>query len=575
MASQLDLTVMVSSFLGGLSLFLYGLHKMTEALKTVAGVGLKKILSTLTTNRFTGALSGALVTSIIQSSSVTTVLVVGFVSAGLMTFTQSIGVIMGANVGTTVTAQIIALDITEYSLLMIFIGFFVELMAKRARVQYYGVALMGLGLLFFGMELIGNAVAPLREYSPFISFMKDFQNVYVGILAGLVFTAIVQSSSATTGIVIVLGSQGLISLESGIAIILGANVGTCITAALSAIGKSRDAVKVVAIHILFNLIGVLLLVGFIGPFADLVRHVSPSSPDLSGTARLAAEVPRQIANAHTIFNVSATLVLLGFAGSLRTLIERVVPSREKSHHDPARPSFLDDAFLDQPSVALELVRSELVLLNSHVLEMLNKALPAALHGQGAELDSIAAQDAHVDELHGLTVNYLGRLSTHSLIDQLAVRVQEYLAVANYLENLGDEVESFMVRLGYRRLDAGLELRRDTTESLQDLGDHAMKIVEQATAAFETRDLELANQVADSNEHFDEIVNSARIRFTGLVTARDRNGLAEYRFCIEYCDGIKRLQTLARRISSALLVAHHSQSQDTNTTHTRETEPDSP
>ena len=358
-ASTLDIATMITGLGGGLALFLYGMRKMTEALKTVAGTGLKDVLARLTTNRFTGALSGALITAVIQSSSVTTVMVVGFVSAGLITFTQSIGVIMGANIGTTVTAQIVAFHIGEYSLVIIAAGFLTELLAKSQRVRHYGIALMGLGLLFFGMELMSTATAPLRSYAPFIGFLQELRTPYLGILAGVVFTAIVQSSSATTGIVIVLATQGFITLESGIALILGANVGTCITAGLSAIGRPREAVKAAAIHVVFNLVGVLLVVGFIAPFAELVRAVSTATPELSGAARLAAEVPRQIANAHTIFSIASTVVLLGFAGALGSLVERIVPRAKTVPPGEGQPVYLDPLYLDQPAVALDRVKLEL------------------------------------------------------------------------------------------------------------------------------------------------------------------------------------------------------------------------
>jgi phosphate:Na+ symporter len=334
---------------GGLALFLYGMRKMTDALKIVAGGGMKDLLGRLTTNRFTGAVAGTLVTAVIQSSSVTTVLIVGFITADLMSFSQSIGVIIGANIGTTITAQIIAFKVTKYALLLIGVGFLMEIMAKNRKVRHYGIVLMGLGLIFFGMELMSDATRPLRTYQPFIDLMQEMKNPIQGILIGLLFTTLVQSSSATTGIVIVLAGQGFITLEAGIALVLGANIGTCITAPLSAIGKPREAIQAATAHIIFNVLGVLLWVAFIPQLADVARSISPSSPELQGAARMAADSPRQIANAHTLFNVGNALVFIWFITPLARLVERIVPKRPEPKTVRIRAQYLDELFLEQPA----------------------------------------------------------------------------------------------------------------------------------------------------------------------------------------------------------------------------------
>ena len=244
--TTLDYGVMIMDLAGGLALFLFGMRNLTDSLKTVAGERMKQVLGKLTTNRFSGAIAGALVTAVIQSSSITTVLVVGFVSAGLMSLGQSVGVILGANIGTTITAQIIAFKITKYALAMIAAGFIVELVSKKPVSRHYGSVVIGLGLLFLGMEFMSEAMNPLRAYSPFLETMQEMRNPLIGIAVGAGFTALVQSSSATTGIVIVLSTQGLIPLEAGIALIFGSNIGTCVTALLSSIGKPPDLIFSVA-----------------------------------------------------------------------------------------------------------------------------------------------------------------------------------------------------------------------------------------------------------------------------------------------------------------------------------------
>jgi phosphate:Na+ symporter len=247
---------------GGLALFLLGMDIMTQALKSAAGDYMKEILGKLTQNRFIGVGIGAFVTAIIQSSSVTTVILVGFITAGLMSMSQSVAVIIGANIGTTITAQILAFKVTKLALPMIAGGFLLSLVAKTESWKQTGRILLGLGMVFYGMSIMSGALSPLRSYEPFIEFMISMQNPLMGVAVGALFTAVVQSSSATTGILIVMASQGLIGLESAIAIALGANIGTCVTAGLACIGKPREAVRAAVVHTLFNVIGVLLWVAF-------------------------------------------------------------------------------------------------------------------------------------------------------------------------------------------------------------------------------------------------------------------------------------------------------------------------
>ena len=330
--------------LGGLALFLFGMGQMADSLKVVAGDRMKSILARLTRHRVAGVLTGAFVTAVIQSSSVTTVLVVGFISAGLMTLTQSVGVILGADIGTTITAQIIAFNIKEYSLLLVAMGFLVMFVARREAARRYGTAIMGLGLVFLGMGIMGESMKPLRTWQPFLEVMSGLENPWLGIAVGALFTALVQSSSATIGIIIVLGSQGLVSLPAGIALLLGANVGTTATALLASIGRPREAQRSAVIHLIFKVLGVLIWVFLIDQLMWLAVQASPSSPELTGSARLAAETPRQIANAHTLFNVANTLLFLPFVNGFVWLVRRLLPDRKDGDHR-VRIKYLDDGLI--------------------------------------------------------------------------------------------------------------------------------------------------------------------------------------------------------------------------------------
>ena len=269
MTDDLDTFALFTGLFGGLALFLFGMDLMTAALKRVAGDQLKDLLGKVTGNRFMGVGLGAIVTGLVNSSSVTTVIVVGFISAGLMSMAQSVSVIMGANIGSTVTAQILAFNVTRFALPTITLGFLISFLSKRQDWQDYGRMLLGLGLVFYGMGLMSAAMAPLRSNETFLDFIATLQNPVLAVVTGIVFTAIIQSSAATTGIVIVLAGQGVMTLETAIAVAMGANIGTCATAGLAAIGKPREAVRAAVVHVLFNVAGVLIWILFIDRLAEI------------------------------------------------------------------------------------------------------------------------------------------------------------------------------------------------------------------------------------------------------------------------------------------------------------------
>ncbi|MFQ6674192.1 MAG: Na/Pi cotransporter family protein, partial [Fidelibacterota bacterium] len=319
--------MLVMTTLGGLALFLYGMGKMSEGMKKAAGNRMRSVLTVVTNNRVIGLIVGAFVTMVIQSSSATTVMLVSFVEAELMTFVQTLGVILGADIGTTITAQLIAFRLTDYALLMIAAGFAITLFARKDSHRNAGEAILGFGILFFGMYLMSDAMAPLQTYEPFLQVLKRFENPLVGLAVGTASTALLQSSAAFIGIVIVFAQQGLLPLEAGIPLIFGANIGTCVTAGLASIGASREAKRVALAHVLFKIGGVLLFILWIPTFADFVRWISPVGAG-SGAAKLAAEAPRQIANAHTIFNVSLALIFLPFTLLFSRYVYRFFPTVE-------------------------------------------------------------------------------------------------------------------------------------------------------------------------------------------------------------------------------------------------------
>ena len=550
--NALEVGTIVIGLFGGLAIFLYGMEQMTDALKLVAGSGMKNLLARLTTNRFKAAFAGAFVTAIIQSSSVTTVIVVGFISAGLMSLSQSIGIIMGANIGTTVTAQIVAFKVTKYALVLVAVGFAMLFFLKNEKTQHYGHMIMGLGLVFFGMELMSGATRPLRSYQPFIALMQQMDNPVTGILISAAFTGLIQSSSATTGVIIVLASQGFVSLEAGIALVLGANIGTCVTAMLAAIGKPREAIQAAVVHVLFNILGVVIWFGFIGYLAQLMRVISPAASHLEGMARLAAETPRQIANAHTVFNIVNTFIFLGFTAPMGRLVQHLVPIRAEGESEAERPRYLDDILLQTPDLAFDIVRMELGRLGASALRMVSGALPPVLHGTQEDLDALEKMDNEVDRLHGALITYLGRLSQEHLTQKQSQQLYDYMAAANYIENIGDMIETNLVETGSERLRQDLHISDSTEEILSALHEKVCETVEQSIEALVSFNKNQAKEVEDAKPEINRLASEAEAHLANRLTAEAPNRLQAFRIESEMVEYLKRVYYFAKRISKTIL-----------------------
>ncbi|HUF09772.1 MAG TPA: Na/Pi cotransporter family protein [Rhodothermales bacterium] len=536
---------------GGLALFLFGMMQMSDALKTVAGGGLKRLLGQLTRNRFTGVVTGAVMAAITQSSSVATVLVVGFVSAGLMSLGQSVAVIMGANVGTTVTVQLIAFDVTKYALVLVAAGFAVMFLARRDRWRFYGTAVMGLGLIFFGMDIMSEATEPLRSYQPFIDFMSRTESPMFGVLAGALITAVIQSSAATMGIVIILSSQGFVTLEGGIALVLGANVGTCVTALLAAIGKPREATQVALAHVLFNVIGVCIWIGFIHELALAARFASPVSSGIVDVAHAAAEAPRQIANAHTIFNIANTVLLIWFTGPLAWLINKLLPVREPAEGALVRPKYLDDNLLSTPALALDRVRLEIGRLGTFAFEMVREAPRVMIGGRREELDRLHRMDEQVDSLHSAIVTHLGNLSRQDLTPVQSSVLTDYLSVANYLENIGDMVETNLYDAGLERLGSQIEISESTRAVLRSLHEKVQWSVERSVTAFVDGDVSVAAQITDAKEAINELADKAEHHLRNRLTADAPDRITSFKVESEVVQHLKRVYYFAKRIAKTV------------------------
>lgn len=563
-SSEMNYLPMTVGLLGGLALFLYGMEKMSNALKRAAGDRMKTLLAKLTSNRFAGVLTGTGITAVIQSSSVTTVLLVGFISAGLMTLTQAVGVIMGANIGTTVTAQIIAFKVTKAALAMVAIGFMIHFTSKSETNKHYGNMLFGLGLIFLGMNLMSEAMSPLRSYQPFIDAMAHMDNIFLAILLAAAFTALVQSSSATTGIVIVLAGQGFISLETGIALAMGANIGTCVTALLAAIGKTREAMQTAAVHILFNVLGVVIWLPLIGILSQISVGISPSHEHLVGVDRLAAELPRQIANANTLFNIANTIIMVPFAGTFVWFVRKILPHQPKttakSSSKKIKPKYLGNAFLATPDIALEQAQLEIARVGRRVCNMMNMLPPFAYKvGNEAEKQAIREQlnkiesiEDEVDRLHGHILSYLGRLRMEPLSDQQSSHQIKLISITDQLESVADLVVDVMVPLAYKALNDNVVISskmRATLDATQDKVNQSMLDCVNATRR---GDDALAKQVLNAKRELNSLLETVLEHQAERLVDPDPNRLQLFRYEMEWVDSLKSIYTLSKRIAKLQL-----------------------
>lgn len=476
---------------GGLTLFLIGMTQITSALKSLSGTRLRSILQRVSGNRVTGALTGAVTTAALQSSSVTTVLAVSFVSAGLFALPQAAAVIIGSNLGTTVTAQIVSLNASAFSLAIVSVGGVIAVLARSDRTRASATAVIGLGLVFLGLEVMTEAMTPLRGYEPVVNALGGLDNVWLGLLAGAVIAAVIQSSSATTGIAIVLASSGLITLPGGIAIVLGANIGTCVTAILAALGHGRDAMRAAVIHVLVNLLGAIAWVLLIDQLVPLVEWISGSPGDA------ATATPREIANAHTIFNVINTAVFLALLTPIVAISRRIVPDARVDEVDEG-PALFPDA--DAP-IVIEQGTQEVERIQLAVREQLATGMGLALSGSATQLEQALVGDRLIDERHERLIEYLARADGQEMSTEQRTRVRSLRSRANILNLIANVTVQGMLRAGNRRLRDSIAVSEPSRGLLTELHDSVVASFDCALAG--ERGEDLAQQFADADDQLND------------------------------------------------------------------------
>ena len=491
----------VISLLGGLGLFLYGMNLMGESLEKVAGSKMKKIIELLTKNIFMGVLLGAVVTAVIQSSSATTVMVVGFVNAGLMGLPQAVGVIMGANIGTTVTAQIVSFDLTGMAPLALGIGILLYLFAGNEKYKQVGEVFIGFGLLFTGMESMKLAVSPLAEYKGFTDLLSTFGRYPIlGLLLGFGITAIIQSSSAAMGMLVVLASQGLVPLSSALPILYGQNIGTCVTSLISSIGANKNAKRAAMIHLIFNILGTIIFLLFLNRFVvDIVVKMDPNN------------VARQIANVHTIFNIVSTLLLLPCNKLIVKLAMKIVPDKnDETEEDESRViKYIDDRMIQTPPIALASTIKEVARMGEKARDSVDYAMEGILEASSEGIERCFKQEKSINQLQKTILNYLLKLSKAPLSEEDRETVDTLFNTVNDIERIGDHAEN-LAEIAQSAIDGQVYFSEQGQNEISDMYNKVIASYSYALEAMVTSDVNLACKVIKMEEQVDIMEESCRV-----------------------------------------------------------------
>lgn len=525
--------------LGGLALFLYGMQMMGNGLEAAAGDRMKQILEKLTANRFLGVAVGAGITAVIQSSSATTVMVVGFVNSGMMTLRQAVWIIMGANIGTTITGQLIALDVGAIAPLFAFAGVAMVLFIKAQKKAHdIGQILAGLGILFIGMNLMSESMLPLRDSEQFISMMTTFSNPLIGILVGAVFTALIQSSSASVGILQALASSGLIGLSDAVFVLFGQNIGTCITAVLASIGTNRKAKQTTVIHLSFNIIGTIIftIVCILTPLTTLVESFTPGSP------------AAQIANMHTLFNIVTTIILLPFGGMLATFAEKLLPSGKEQGGEAEemalqylKPIQSGKVRLGATAIHLDQLRQEISRMLGMARKNVETGFDAILSGDLKLMEEEKKREEYIDFLNKEISQYTSKTFTRERNARNFEAVEEYFLITGNVERIGDHADNIC---GYVKVakDHKVQFSGEAVEEIQKMKALSLKALDSLSAP-ETGTPEWLSEIAAMEQKMDDMTERYRRRHL----ERMKDGLCSEEACILYSEMLTDFERIGDHI----------------------------
>ena len=499
--------------LGGLALFLYGMQMMSSGLEAAAGNKMKTILEKLTSNRIKGVLVGAGITAVIQSSSATTVMVVGFVSAGLMTLNQAVWVIMGANIGTTVTGQLIALDVSAIAPLITFVGVVMMVFLKSEKAQHFGNIVAGLGVLFIGMNMMSSAMEPLQDSPAFTKLVTTFDNPLTGILAGAVFTALIQSSSASVGILQALAASGLIGLPQAVYVLFGQNIGTCITAVLASIGTKVNAKRSTIIHLMFNIIGTFLFtcICMATPFVLWMEGLTPGN------------TVAQIANVHTVFNIVTTLLLLPFGNLMAKAATKILPGSDEEQEESHKLIYLEPIDgrktrqVGQISVSIKQLDNEIDRMFDLVQQNVRDGFDAVLRRKCSQMEHIAAREEYIDYLNAEISKYIAKVVVMEMSESDSERISSYYKIVGNLERIGDHAMNIAEYA--HALEKGETLLSD--QAIEETGEMKKLIdltLSGIKSGYEKNGKELLKLTAQNEQKIDDMSETLRNNQIGRMKA---------------------------------------------------------
>ena len=527
------------SVLGGLGLFLYGMNVMAAGLEKSAGDKMKRIIEILTSNRIMGVIVGALVTVVVQSSSATTVMVVGFVNAGIMTLTQAVGVIMGANIGTTITAQLASINLTDLAPISIGIGVAIWLFSSNKKIKSLAEIFIGFGILFIGMDYMKDAVSPLREYEGFTKLLMSFggRNITdkaLAILTGFAITAILQSSSATTALLIALASEGLLVIDAALPIVLGTNIGTCVTAMISSIGANKTAKRAAIVHLLFNVIGTTLFIIFLtGPTLDIVTELSDNPA-------------RQLANAHTLFNIANTLLLLPFASVLVYIVKRMIPY-DSEEDRIFGIKYLDDRILETPSIAMGQVMKEVLHMGNVALESYNKSIESFFRKSEKIAKETFKLESIINDMEKEIASYLLKISNEEVSGKDREIIDGLFNTINDIERVGDHADN-LAELAIYRIENKLHFSDQALDELQIMHDRVVKSYTESLTALKTGDVRIAQRVVERENEIDLMEKNLRANHIGRLS----NNKCVPASGVVFLDIISNLERIADHASNIAL-----------------------
>lgn len=487
----------ILSMAGGLGLFLFGIRTMGDGLENAAGAKLKRMLEVLTGNRFLAVLVGFVVTAIIQSSTATTVMVVGFVNAGMMSLAQAVGVIMGANIGTTVTSLLIALNFSSVAAAAVLVGVILMLASKKTVVKNLGAIFTGFGLLFLGIDMMSDSMAPLRESAGFMNFIVTVSESPLrplfGIILGIVMTAVLQSSSASVGVLQTLAMQGLVPLKFSVFVLFGQNIGTCLTALFSTVGAKKNSKRAAVIHLLFNLIGtgIFIIIALLTPYVEWIEKLSP-------------DPMAQIAISHIVFNIVSTVVMFPFAKVLVKLSCLLVPGKDDSESE-MHCKFIDDRLLNTPPFAVMQVSKEVARMAKLARDNFETSAHALINRSDKDLDKVMENEEIINYLNHHITSYLVKLNALDITDSDSDYIARVFHAINDIERVGDHAIN-LAEAAQHNIGEGLKFSDSAREELNQLCGSVVTLLERSMAAFDNQSLSdnEAKELSDLEEHIDDL-----------------------------------------------------------------------